>query len=68
MEAGAIRPVAGLAAGQRRPIALFRLLLLALSTIGVGAAFVLLVSGHAATAARVLSGDVLLVFGILMIA
>ncbi len=54
--------------GGHRPLALVRLLLLALSTIGVGSAFVLLATGHLALAARVLAGDVLLIFGILIIA
>ena len=51
-----------------RQLAFLRLLLLALSTIGVGTAFVLLVNGHSTLAARLLAGDVLLIFGILVIA
>ena len=58
-------PHAGL--GGPRRLALSRLVLLALSTAGVGAAFVLLVTGHLTIAARVLAGDVLLILGILMI-
>ncbi len=59
-------PHAGL--GGHRPLAVLRLVLLALSTIGVGLAFALLVSGHLGMAARFLAGDVLLIFAILMIA
>ncbi len=51
----------------RPRLALARLLLLALSTVGVGVAFVLLASGHPTLAGRVLAGDVLLIFGILII-
>ncbi len=53
--------------GGRRPLALVRLLLLALSTAGVGVAFVLLTTGQLALAGRVLAGDVLLIFAILVI-
>lgn len=59
-------PHAGL--GGRRPLAIFRLLLLALSTIGVGVAFASLISGHLPMAARLLAGDVLLIFVILILA
>ena len=51
-----------------RPVALFRLLLLALSMAGAGAALVCLLAGHANLAARILAGDVLLIFAILLIA
>ncbi len=54
---------------RRRPrLALLRLALLALSTAGVMSAFLLLARGRPDLAARVLAGDILLVFGILMLA
>ena len=66
-EAGsANRPRAG--RRGRRPLVVFRLLLLVLSGVGVAVALVLLAGGHAGVAARVLAGDVLLIFGILMLA
>ena len=54
--------------GGMRRLAVVRLALLALSTVGVGAAFALLATGQLIFAGRVLAGDVLLIFVILMIA
>ena len=52
--------------GERRPRVALRSLLLMLSGLGVGTACVLWAAGHPTLAARLLAGDVLLIFVVLV--